>query len=110
LLPEDGEPFPETLLLQQEGVTMARDCAFETPVFLAASSEPIRTVGQAVGVLQHHLEQQFTMARLTTLLILERAAEGTEIAEARQAFCAWASSEAIVRPVAAAPNGSGRRH
>ena len=89
---------------------MDRDCAFDTPVILSASREPIRTVGQAVGVLQQRLQQQFTMARLTTLLILERAADGAEVAEARQAFCAWASSEEPARYVAIVPNGPARRH
>jgi hypothetical protein len=72
---------------------MSADCAFDAPVVLHASSEPVRTIGQAAGILREHLQQQFTIARLNTLLILERAAEGAEIAEARQAFCSWLLSE-----------------
>jgi hypothetical protein len=33
------------------------------------------------------------MQRRTTLLVLERAADGLEVAEARQAFCSWAGNE-----------------
>ena len=72
---------------------MWRDVAFDEPVILPDSAEPVRTVGQAAQIVQSLLETQFTIARLTILLALERAAEGVEIAEARQAFCAWAHQE-----------------
>jgi hypothetical protein len=35
------------------------------------------------------------MQGLNTLLMLERAAEGTEVEEARRAFCLWASNEGL---------------
>jgi hypothetical protein len=72
---------------------MAKDIAFDEPVVLRPSDEPVRTVGQAVQIVQSHLRIQFTIDRLTTLLTLERAAEGSEIAEARHAFSSWACKE-----------------
>ena len=72
---------------------MLLDVAFDEPVVLEDSAEPIRTVAQAAQIVRSFLEAQFTIARLTTLLALERAAEGSEVAEARQAFCSWARKE-----------------
>ena len=66
---------------------MADDVAFDVPVPLPLSEQPIRTVGEAASFVRSRLQAQFTMDRLTTLLVLERAAEGSEIAEARQRFC-----------------------
>jgi hypothetical protein len=68
------------------------DCAFDVPVMLQSQpNEPIKTVQQAADILRAHLQLQFTIVGLNTLLVLERAAEGAEIEEARQAFCRWAS-------------------
>lgn len=68
--------------------------AFDEPVvFETSESEVIRTVEQAAQLLRSHLQRQFTMVGLNTLLVLERAAEGAEVAEARQAFCLWVSQE-----------------
>ena len=72
---------------------MWRDVAFDEPVVLQGTAEPIRTVEQAAQIVRSLLQAQFTVARLTTLLTLERAAEGVEIAEARTAFCMWACNE-----------------
>lgn len=75
--------------------------AFDAPVVLPSLHEkPIRTVDEAVSILRTCLRSQFTVARLNTLLMLERAAEGSEIDEAREAFCAWASSEQATRRTA----------
>ena len=74
---------------------MTQDIAFDEPVIVQISSQPIRTVDQAAEIVRAHLRTQFTMQRLTTLLVLERAADGLEVAEARQAFCSWASSELL---------------
>ena len=72
---------------------MPQDIAFNEPVIVQISSQPIRTVDQAAQIVRSHLREQFTMQRLTTLLVLERAADGLEVAEARQAFCSWAGNE-----------------
>jgi hypothetical protein len=72
---------------------MPQDIAFDEPVVVQISSEPVRTVEQAAQIVRSYLEAQFTMQRLTTLLTLERAAEGLEVAEARQAFCSWIYKE-----------------
>ena len=72
---------------------MLRDVAFDEPVVLQGATEPIRTVEQAAQIVRSLLQAQFTVDRLTTLLKLERAAEGLEIAEARNAFCMWACKE-----------------
>jgi hypothetical protein len=74
---------------------MPQDIAFDEPVIVQISSHPIRTVDQAVQIVRSHLRAQFTMQRLTTLLVLERAADGLEIAEARRAFCSWACNELL---------------
>jgi hypothetical protein len=79
---------------------MLLDVAFDEPVVLEDSAEPIRTVAQATQIVRSFLEAQFTIARLTTLLTLERAAEGSEVAEARQAFCSWAHKEQPAMPPA----------
>ena len=75
---------------------MTQDIAFDEPVITQISSQPIRTVDQATEIVRAHLRTQFTMQRLTTLLVLERAADGLEVAEARQAFCSWASNELLM--------------
>ena len=67
--------------------------AFDEPVFVPLSSEPVRTVEQALQIVTARLRSQFTVHRLSTLLVLERAAEGLEVAEARQAFWVWASQD-----------------
>jgi hypothetical protein len=72
---------------------MARDVAFDEPVLVNLAESPIRTVGQAAEIVRSHLRSQFTIHRLNTLLVLERAAEGLEIAQARHAFFHWASTE-----------------
>ena len=77
---------------------MLQDVAFDEPVVIHISDLPIRTVDQAAQIMRSHLREKFTMQRLNILLVLERAAEGVEIAEARQAFCSWALNE---RPVSA---------
>ena len=75
---------------------MTQDIAFDEPVIAQISSQPIRTVDQAADIVRLHLRAQFTMQRLSTLLVLERAADGLEVAEARQAFCSWVSSELLM--------------
>jgi hypothetical protein len=75
---------------------MPQDIAFDEPVIVQISSQPVRTVDQAAQIVRLHLRAQFTMQRLTTLLILERAADGLEVAEARQAFCSWACDEGVI--------------
>ena len=72
---------------------MGDDVAFDVPVPLPLSEQPIRTVGEAASFVRSRLQAQFTMDRLTTLLVLERAAEGSEIAEARHCFCALVFKE-----------------
>jgi hypothetical protein len=68
------------------------DYAFDIPVVLQSRpGEPVKTVQQAADILRTHLQTQFTIVGLNTLLILERAADGAEIEEAREAFCLWAS-------------------
>ena len=71
---------------------MADDVAFDVPVPIP-SEQPIRTVSEAAKFVQSRLDAQFTMDRLTTLLVLERAAQGSEIAEARQCFCYFVVKE-----------------
>ena len=70
-----------------------QDVAFEEPVVVEIYSHPIRTVEEATQIVRARLHVQFTMNRLTTLLALERAAEGLEVAEAREVFCCWARNE-----------------
>jgi hypothetical protein len=74
-----------------------KDFAFDMPVLLHSPlGTPIRTVEQAACIIRSGLRQRFTMAGLNALLMLERAAEGDEVEEARQAFRAWASSEQLL--------------
>ena len=49
---------------------MPQDIAFDEPVIVQISSQPIRTVDQAAQIVRSHLRAQFTMQRLTTLLVL----------------------------------------
>jgi hypothetical protein len=71
---------------------VATDYAFDIPVRLyCASVTLVRSVEQAACILRSNLQERFTMEGLNTLLMLERAAEGYEIEEARLAFCLWAS-------------------
>ena len=72
---------------------MFRDVAFDEPVLVSVSTEPVRTVEQAAQIVRLHLQAKFTIHRLNTLLALERAADGSEIAEAREAFCSWVCAE-----------------
>ena len=55
----------------------------------------VETVAQAAQIVRERLQSQFKMATLNTMLVLERAADGSEIAEAREAFAAWAKSERL---------------
>jgi hypothetical protein len=73
------------------------DFAFRIPVLLDSRlGAPIRTAEEAAGIVRSCLRERFTMAGLNALLMLERAAEGSEIEEARQAFWTWASSERLL--------------
>ena len=72
---------------------MSRAVAFYEPVVVPLFAIPVRTVDQAAEIVRSHLREQFTMQRLNTLLVLERAAEGLEIEEARLAFTNWAHSD-----------------
>jgi hypothetical protein len=72
---------------------MPHDVAFDEPVVTQMHGHPVRTVEQAAQIVRSRLREQFTMRRLSTLLVLERAADGLEVAEAREAFCAWARAE-----------------
>jgi hypothetical protein len=77
-------------------MTLATDHAFDAPVHLQCASDAlIRTVDEAVSIVRSNLRGRFTMQGLNTLLMLERAAEGTEVEEARRAFCLWASNEGL---------------
>ena len=76
-----------------------KDFAFDMPVRLhSPPGRPIRTVEEAACLIRSCLRQRFTMAGLNALLMLERAAEGDEVAEAREAFWSWASSEQLLAP------------
>ena len=78
-------------------MTVATDYAFDIPVRLyCASATLVRTAEQAACILRSNLQARFTIEGLNTLLMLERAAEGDEIEEARLAFCLWASHEGLV--------------
>jgi hypothetical protein len=77
---------------------MSHDVAFEEPLIVELSNQPVRTVEQAATIVRGHLQSQFTMHRLSTLLILERAAEGLEIEQAREAFRVWATVEFVAAP------------
>ena len=71
--------------------------AFDAPVLLHSPlSTAIKTADEAACIVRSCLQERFTMAGLTALLKLERAAEGVEVAEARQAFWSWASSEQLL--------------
>ena len=72
---------------------MFRDVAFDEPVLVPISTQPVRTVEEAAQIVRLHLREKFTIHRLNTLLVLERAADGSEIAEARQAFYTWMCAE-----------------
>lgn len=82
------------------------DYAFEVPVLLPALPEAvIRTVAQATSILRSNMRELFTIDSLDVLLKLERAAEGDEVEEARQAFCSWASRRDLTDPAAATSVG-----
>jgi hypothetical protein len=72
--------------------------AFDKPVVVPLSDQPVRTVDQAAKIVRSHLREKFTMQRLNTLLVLERAAEGLEVEEARQAFTDWARTDPAKSP------------
>ena len=77
-------------------MTVATDYAFDIPVRLyCASITLVKTAEQAACILRSNMQERFTMEGLNTLLMLERAAEGYEIEEARLAFCLWASHEGL---------------
>jgi hypothetical protein len=69
------------------------DCAFDQPVALSAAL--IRTAGQAADIVRSALRTHFTIQGLNTVLMLERAVLGTEVQEARMAFCSWATNEGL---------------
>ena len=83
-------------------MTLATNYAFDTPVPYA-SGALIRTVEEAASILRSRMQDCFTMEGLNTLLMLERAAEGDEIEEARLAFCSWASNERVALMRATSP-------
>jgi hypothetical protein len=70
------------------------DYAFEVPILLPTDLV-IRTVAQAMSFLRSSMQQLFTIDSLDVLLKLERAAEGDEVEEARQAFYSWASRRGL---------------
>jgi hypothetical protein len=70
------------------------DSAFETPVVLAKQAT-IRTACQAADIVRDHLQQRISIAGLNTLLMLERAAQGDDVEEARSAFCECARTEQL---------------
>jgi hypothetical protein len=72
---------------------MSQDVAFYEPVVIRLSELTVRTADQAAEIVRSHLREQFTMQRLNTLLVLERATEGLEVEEARLAFSNWAHSD-----------------
>ena len=76
-------------------MSFATNFAFDVPVLLRSVPGTIRTVEEAACILRLHMRGRFTMEGLNTLLMLERAAEGDEIQEARQAFCSWALHERV---------------
>jgi hypothetical protein len=72
------------------------DCAFDQPVALNAEyATLIRTAGQAADIVRSALRSRFTMQGLNTVSMLERAVLGSEIQEARVAFCSWAANESL---------------
>lgn len=72
------------------------DCAFEEPVPLSADCTTlIRTAGEAADIVRAALRARFTIQGLNTILMLERAVLGSEVPEARIAFCSWATSEGL---------------
>ena len=72
------------------------DCAFDQPVALSAERATlIRTAGQAADVVRSALRARFTIQGLNTVLMLERAVLGSEVQEARLAFCLWATNEGL---------------
>ena len=67
------------------------DCAFDQPVALSADCAMlIRTAGQAADIVRSALRARFTIQGLNTVLMLERAVLGSEVPEARAAFCSAA--------------------
>ena len=73
-------------------MSASTDYAFEIPVLLPALPEAVvRTVGQATNLLRSNMRELFTIDSLDVLLKLERAAQGDEVEEAREAFSSWAS-------------------
>lgn len=77
-------------------MTPSTDYAFDIPVLLPALPEAvIRTVAQATSILHANMRQLFTIDALNVLSMLERAAEGNEVEEARQAFYSWASRSGL---------------
>ena len=72
------------------------DYAFDDPVAISAQyGKLIRTVSQAADVVRSNLRSRFTMQGLNTILMLERAVSGSEVEEARVAFCSWAAQEGL---------------
>ena len=72
------------------------DCAFDQPVALGAECATlIRTAGQAADIVRSALRVRFTIQGLNTVLMLERAVLGSEVQEARVAFCSWAANEGL---------------
>ena len=72
------------------------DCAFDQPVALSAECAMlIRTAGEAADIVRSALRARFTIQGLNTVLMLERAVLGSEVQEARVAFCSWAANEGL---------------
>jgi hypothetical protein len=71
------------------------DSAFDQPVLLSRCSRPVRTASEAASIVRHQLKGRLSIAGLNTLLMLERAAVGVEVEEARRAFLEWASRERL---------------
>ena len=71
-------------------------CAFDQPVPLSAECTMlIRTAGQAADIVRSALCARFTIQGLNTVLMLERAVLGSEVQEARVAYCLWAANEGL---------------
>jgi hypothetical protein len=74
-------------------MTGITDYAFDDPVTMSA--QLIRTVSQAADLVRSNLRSRFSMQGLNTILMLERAVSGSEVEEARVAFCSWATQEGL---------------
>jgi hypothetical protein len=81
-------------------MNLLADCAFDQPVALNADCATlIRSAGQAADIVRSALRARFTIQGLNTVLMLERAVLGSEVQEARVAFCSWAAHEGLTAKV-----------